>query len=131
MKQEKFNLWVSNSKETSFFDLNLVIQNVTFYFPTSSDSKVKKKKFDLRISNLKFNIIIHKVELVTRKKNSYKHFRVSNSKWFYVCNSISLLESSEPLTRLEGAHVISSAHFRIQSGELCLFFEMFFHGKVP
>ena len=36
-----------------------------------------------RVSNSKFNLIFDKVELVTRKKNFYRHFRVSNSKCNY------------------------------------------------
>ena len=33
-----------------------------------------------RVSNSKFNLILYEVELLTRKKNFYKNFRVSNSK---------------------------------------------------
>ena len=32
------------------------------------------------MSNSKFNLIFHEVELVTQRKNFYKNFRVSNSK---------------------------------------------------
>ena len=45
-----------------------------------STLKVKKQKLNLRVSNSKFNLIFYKIKLVTRKKNFYKNFRVSNSK---------------------------------------------------
>ena len=62
-----------------------------------SNSKVKKWKFILRVSNSKFNLIFYKVELVTRKKNFNKHFQVSNLKCDIIKRySISLLENSEP-----------------------------------
>ena len=51
------------------------------------------------VSNSKFNLIFYEFDLVTRKKNFYKKFRVSNWKCDVTRfgNLISLLENSEPL----------------------------------
>ena len=34
-----------------------------------------------RVGNSKFDLTFYKIELVTRKKNYYKHFQVINSKF--------------------------------------------------
>ena len=81
MKLFIFWPWVSNSKcYFLFFNSGLVTQSAAFFQLRISNSNTKEKKFNLRVSNSKFNLIFYKVELVTRKKNLYKHFRVSNSK---------------------------------------------------
>ena len=41
---------------------------------------MEKLKVRLRVSNSKFNLINYELELVTRKKNFYKRFRVIKSK---------------------------------------------------
>ena len=72
-----------------------------FIFPLwVSNSKVEKQKFNLRVSNSKWNLMLNKVDLVTRKKNLYENFRVSSSKCDVISrNSISLLEFRTSITR--------------------------------
>ena len=65
-----------------------------FFFLTSSQNwNVEKEKLNLEVSNSKFNLIFYKVELVTRKKNFYQNFWVSNSKYDVIlCNSVKQLD---------------------------------------
>ena len=73
MKLFIFWLLVSNLKcNFLFFEFNLVTRSVTFYFSKLrvSNSKVKKWKFNPRVSNSKFNLIFYKLESVTWKKIS-------------------------------------------------------------
>ena len=55
-----------------------------------SNSKIEKEKLNLRVSNLKFNLIFYEVELVTRKKNFYKNCQVSNSKFDFILQNLVL-----------------------------------------
>ena len=67
VKQTKTNFRVSDSKcQVLFFDFGLVNRSVTFYFPTLS-YQFKSKK-NLRVSNWKFNLIVHKVVVSTQKE---------------------------------------------------------------
>ena len=55
-----------------------------------SNLKVERQKLNFRVSDSKFNSILHEVKLVTQKKNFYKIFWVSSSKCAIILrNSIS------------------------------------------
>ena len=77
-------------------NFKLLTRRFNFHFFLVSSYSKAKNKVTLRVSNLKFNLIFYEVELVTRKKNFYKNFRVSNSKWDVIRNSSSKLKNSEP-----------------------------------
>ena len=55
-----------------------------------SNSKVKKQKFNIRVSNSKWNLRFYEVELGTREKNFYKNVLVSNSKYDVILNNLIL-----------------------------------------
>ena len=87
---------VTRKRKKKRLTFELVTANKTFDFLTLfifrlqvSNSKVKKSKYNFRVSNLKFDLIFYIVELVTQKKNFCKHFQVSNWKRDVIlCNSV-------------------------------------------
>ena len=79
MKLKKFNLRVSNSK-CIFLFIDLKVVKLFAFQLRVSNSKVEKWKLNLRVSYSNFNSTFYEVELVTRKKQFYKNFGVSNSK---------------------------------------------------